>query len=512
MREPSTLPANLYLETAPADRLARFTPGHVLGNAATDPDSKRRMLLLAVLPAALVTVVATVLVSLLAVGSSDGDLDATTGLALLAGALITCAVLGGAGCFAVAQARVNTGRIAQLSAALIHARAELADTIEELKHRAGLPEPLANVLGPLADAAGPYSAARGMSPARDGGVGHREEQVEVFINLARRLQSLVHREIGQLDDLENQVEDPDLLKGLFQVDHLATRVRRYTENLAVLGGAVSHRQWTRPVRVSDVLRSAVAEIEQYSRVKLVPLVTGTVRGHAVADVVHLLAELVENATVFSSPQTRVLLRTEQVSAGLAIEVEDRGLGMSSVERKQMNALLAAPDRVMPGELLRDGRIGLYVVSVLARRHHITVQLQGNIYGGTQAVLILPHEVLGERPDNTDTGRQPATPQSRAAARLVRTREPAAGEYRHAPAATPPDAQDAASLAEHSRPRLPQRRRQEHLAPEPRRTAAGSAPLEDVEHNPDLMAAFQAGMRQAEEDDDPGTPSGPPGPV
>lgn len=138
------------------------------------------------------------------------------------------------------------------------------------------------------------------SPARPAS----EQKVEVFVNLARRLQSLVHREIQLLDELENQVEDPDLLKGLFHVDHLSTRIRRHAENLAVLGGAMSRRQWSRPVSMTEVLRSAIAEVEQYSRVKLVPPIDGDVRGHAVADTIHLLAELVENATVFSAPTPR----------------------------------------------------------------------------------------------------------------------------------------------------------------------------------------------------------------
>lgn len=149
-----------------------------------------------------------------------------------------------------------------------------------------------------------------------------EQKLEVFVNLARRLQSLVHREISILDELENEIEDPDLLKGLFHVDHLATRIRRHAENLAVLGGAVSRRQWSNPVSMTEVLRSAIAEVEQYSRVKLVPPIDGTLRGHAVADVIHLLAELVENATVFSAPHTQVLLRANLVTSGLAVEVED----------------------------------------------------------------------------------------------------------------------------------------------------------------------------------------------
>ncbi|MEU5400146.1 ATP-binding protein [Streptomyces sp. NPDC005963] len=224
-----------------------------------------------------------------------------------------------------------------------------------------------------------------------------EQKVEVFVNLARRLQSLVHREIQLLDELENEVEDPELLKGLFHVDHLATRIRRHAENLAVLGGAISRRQWSHPVTMTEVLRSAIAEVEHYPRVKLVPPIDGTMRGHAVADVIHLLAELVENATVFSAPHTQVLLRAQHVTAGLAVEVEDRGLGMPTDEQDKMNALLADPDQVNVAHLLQDGRIGLFVVSALARRHGIAVRLQSNIYGGIQATIVLPQGLLGTEP-------------------------------------------------------------------------------------------------------------------
>ncbi|MFF7751019.1 ATP-binding protein [Streptomyces sp. NPDC007971] len=238
-----------------------------------------------------------------------------------------------------------------------------------------------------------------------------EQKLEVFVNLARRLQSLVHREISILDELENEIEDPDLLKGLFHVDHLATRIRRHAENLAVLGGAVSRRQWSNPVSMTEVLRSAIAEVEQYSRVKLVPPIDGELRGHAVADVIHLLAELVENATVFSAPHTQVLLRANLVTSGLAVEVEDRGLGMPVGEQSKMNALLADPDQVNVASLLADGRIGLYVVSQLARRHGITVRLQTNIYGGVQAVLVVPQALLGTAPCLPGAAAQPQGPAS-----------------------------------------------------------------------------------------------------
>ncbi|GAA4891946.1 ATP-binding protein [Streptomyces coeruleoprunus] len=238
-----------------------------------------------------------------------------------------------------------------------------------------------------------------------------EQKVEVFVNLARRLQSLVHREIQLLDELENEVEDPELLKGLFHVDHLATRIRRHAENLAVLGGAISRRQWSNPVTMTEVLRSSIAEVEQYPRVKLVPPIDGTLRGHAVADVIHLLAELVENATLFSAPHTTVLLRAQYVTAGLAVEVEDRGLGMPVGEQDKMNALLSDPDQVNVAHLLQDGRIGLYVVSALARRHGIAVRLQSNIYGGVQAVLVIPQGLLGADPNAL----QQTDPQQAAAA-------------------------------------------------------------------------------------------------
>ncbi|WP_374050244.1 sensor histidine kinase [Streptomyces roseicoloratus] len=248
-----------------------------------------------------------------------------------------------------------------------------------------------------------------------------EQKVEVFVNLARRLQSLVHREIQLLDELENEVEDPELLKGLFHVDHLATRIRRHAENLAVLGGAIARRQWSNPVTMTEVLRSSIAEVEQYPRVKLVPPIDGTLRGHAVADVIHLLAELVENATLFSAPNTTVLLRAQYVTAGLAIEVEDRGLGMPVAEQNKMNALLADPDQVNVAHLLQDGRIGLFVVSALARRHGIAVRLQSNIYGGVQAVLVLPQGLLGSDPAGLARGEGPA-PQAAQAAQAPHTQQ------------------------------------------------------------------------------------------
>ncbi|MEV6844956.1 ATP-binding protein [Actinoplanes sp. NPDC051411] len=266
---------------------------------------------------------------------------------------------------------------------LVETRAQLGDTRNELAGARAEIERLAERLRQAEAAPAPMPP-----PGHPSG-----RQVEVFVNLSRRLQSLVHREIKLLDALENEVEDPDLLKGLFQVDHLATRIRRHAENLAVLGGSVSRRQWSRPVALTEVLRSAIAEVEHYSRVKLVPPIEGTLPGHAVASVVHLIAELIENATMFAPPQTQVMLRAQRVAAGVAVEVEDRGLGMQRGDQERINQLLVNPDHINLDDLLRDGRIGLYVVSVIARQHGVVVQLQTNIYGGTQAIIILPQPLL-----------------------------------------------------------------------------------------------------------------------
>ncbi|MFI1921669.1 sensor histidine kinase [Streptomyces sp. NPDC020377] len=305
-------------------------------------------------------------------------------------------------------ARSVSDRVAALRRGSARGEAELRAVIEALR-RGEVPPRRTSRGGPPGDADDFELLAADLARAHEGAVtavvqaaqlssqAGSEQKLEVFVNLARRLQSLVHREISILDELENAIEDPDLLKGLFHVDHLATRIRRHAENLAVLGGAVSRRQWSNPVSMTEVLRSAIAEVEQYARVKLVPPIDGELRGHAVADVIHLLAELVENATVFSAPHTQVLLRANLVTSGLAVEVEDRGLGMPVEEQSRMNALLADPDQVNVGRLLADGRIGLFVVSQLARRHGIRVRLQSNIYGGVQAVLVVPQALLGSAP-------------------------------------------------------------------------------------------------------------------
>ncbi|MFJ6080717.1 ATP-binding protein [Streptomyces sp. NPDC092369] len=398
---------------APAARADRREGGRhgrpVSHTAPAMPETHIRpqLLRLAVLPplAVALSACAAVLFTVRSTGARTGItlwgvLAGATGVAL-AGILIAAVA-------ADRAAKAVNDRIGALRRSSARGEAELRALVEALRRGETLPQRRPRS-GP-ADGADDFELlAADLGRAHEGAVAAvvqaaqlssqagSEQKLEVFVNLARRLQSLVHREISILDELENEIEDPDLLKGLFHVDHLATRIRRHAENLAVLGGANSRRQWSHPVSMTEVLRSAIAEVEQYSRVKLVPPIDGTLRGHAVADVIHLLAELVENATVFSAPHTQVLLRANLVTSGLAVEVEDRGLGMPVGEQKKMNALLADPDQVNVASLLSDGRIGLFVVSQLAKRHGIHVRLQTNIYGGVQAVLVVPQGLLGAAP-------------------------------------------------------------------------------------------------------------------
>lgn len=212
----------------------------------------------------------------------------------------------------------------------------------------------------------------------------------VFLNLARRSQVLLHRQLALLDLMERRVDDARDLEDLFRLDHLATRMRRHAEGLIILSGAAPGRGWRRPAPLMDVVRAAVAEVEDFARVDVRRMPDVHVAGAAIADLTHLLAELVENATVFSPPHTRVQVHGSLVAAGYALEIEDRGLGMSADAMAEANRRL---DSARRDDLFDSDRLGLFVVSRLARRHGIRVALQHSAYGGTAAVVLLPAALL-----------------------------------------------------------------------------------------------------------------------
>ncbi len=213
----------------------------------------------------------------------------------------------------------------------------------------------------------------------------------MFVNLSRRSQSLVERQIRLIDDLEQGEQDAERLANLFQMDHLATRMRRNSENLLVLAGHEVSRRWTQSVALVDVLRAAVSEIEQYERVTLNVQPGISVRGQAVNDVVHLIAELAENASSFSAADTPVKVSGHLLnSGGVLLDITDQGVGMGAEEMAHANWRLDNPPVV---DVAVSRRMGLFVVARLAGRHGIRVRLRPALAGGLTALVWLPDEVI-----------------------------------------------------------------------------------------------------------------------
>jgi signal transduction histidine kinase len=213
---------------------------------------------------------------------------------------------------------------------------------------------------------------------------------DVFRSLSRRSQSLLHRQLTLLDQMERRASDPEALDDLFRLDHLTTRMRRHAEGLIILAGAPPGRGWSSPVRMVDVMRGAIAEVEDYARVSVATRSQAALAGSAVADVIHLLAELIENATTLSPPYTSVRVSGDTVANGFAIEVEDRGLGMNPARLAELNDRLANPPEFNPSD---SEQLGLFVVSQLAKRHGIRVTLKASPYGGTAAIVLVPQHLV-----------------------------------------------------------------------------------------------------------------------
>ncbi|MEY9210981.1 sensor histidine kinase [Thermobifida halotolerans] len=361
----------------------------------------------------------------------------------------------------------------------------------------------------------------------------REGANRVFLALAHRDQSLLQRQLRLLDRIEREEEDPDLLEDLFHLDHLATRGRRNAENLIILAGGRSGRRWRSPIPLVDVLRSAVSEVEEYARITVLPAPDRALRGEVVADVIHLFAELVENAARYSPPYTRVEVHSEVVPRGLAVEISDQGLGMSEESLAEANERLATVPEFDVVALDEDPRLGLFVVARLAARYDIQVRLCAAPYGGTRAVVLIPNglvvqtgsrtaadEETGPADDPADdrqgAGRSPAEevpPTERAAPALPEAREPgppdrsAAQERPDTTAGGGPPAGSGAQNGADSRPPLPRRRRQTHLAP-PLRDGTGpegdvpepTAPRRTPEEARRMMEAFHSGTRRGRRSD------------
>ncbi|MFF3870587.1 nitrate- and nitrite sensing domain-containing protein [Streptomyces sp. NPDC001978] len=222
----------------------------------------------------------------------------------------------------------------------------------------------------------------------------------IFTNLSRRNQSLIEGQLTLITDLENNEADPDQLENLFRLDHLATRMRRNGENLLVLAGEEPGRRWDQPVPLVDVLRAASSEVEQYERVELSGVPEAEIHGRAVTDLVHLLAELLENATTFSSPQTKVRVTATRLPDGrIMVEIHDKGIGLTAEDFADINHKLANPPTV---DAAISQRMGLFVVGRLSDRHGIRVQLRpSGEQAGTTSLVMLPDAIThgggGEQP-------------------------------------------------------------------------------------------------------------------
>ncbi|MDT0341197.1 sensor histidine kinase [Streptomyces litchfieldiae] len=232
----------------------------------------------------------------------------------------------------------------------------------------------------------------------------------MFTNLSRRSQGLIQRQLSLISELESREADPDQLSSLFKLDHLATRMRRNGENLLVLAGEEPGRRWTRPVPLVDVLRAAASEVEQYERIELSAVPKTDVAGRVVNDLVHLLAELLENATSFSSPQTKVKVTGHALPDGrVLVEIHDTGIGLSPEDLAEINDRLANPPTV---DVSVSRRMGLFVVGRLSLRHNIRIQLRPSDSGGTTALVMLPADVAQgpgrPRPGSGPVGGAPAT--------------------------------------------------------------------------------------------------------
>ncbi|MGI5392112.1 sensor histidine kinase [Streptomyces sp. CA-251251] len=216
---------------------------------------------------------------------------------------------------------------------------------------------------------------------------------KVILGIARESQNLVNMQLGKLDALERQHTDPEILKGLYELDSTASQLRRYEENLVIISGEQPRRTWREPVALVDILRSAVGEVAEYQRVELHTDEEVALAPPAVADVIHLLAELIDNATAYSPAPQPVGVRAAMVAKGLVVEIEDRGLGLSEEDYASFNAQLAVAPQFDVVALADDLRLGMFVVARLAHRHGITVTLRSSPYGGTTAIVLVPHDIV-----------------------------------------------------------------------------------------------------------------------
>jgi signal transduction histidine kinase len=321
-------------------------------------------------------------------------------------ALGGAAVIGGTGIAVILAVVAATGVFARR---LMREVDGLATTARRLADNSAAPQwpqgrPRSSVTQIAAAAEAVASMHRSAVAAATAEAGLRSGFRKILVSLGKRNQSLLHRQLRIIDVLEQQAASPAALADLFALDHLTTRMRRHAESLTILSGAAPGRSWNGPVPVIDVMRAAAAEVEDYTRVTVLSESDEAVAAPAVIDLIHLLAELIENATLFSPSSTRVEVRAMRVANGFAIEVEDRGLGIPPDQLRQLNAQLASPPDFDSADA---DRLGLFVAGRLAAKHGVYVSLVPSPYRGVKAVVVLPAGVVIAAPPPEVAGRSAA---------------------------------------------------------------------------------------------------------
>ncbi|MEU6253614.1 nitrate- and nitrite sensing domain-containing protein [Streptomyces sp. NPDC047043] len=320
---------------------------------------------------------------------------------------------------------------------------------------------------------------------------------KVILGIARQSQNLVNLQLTKLDALEREHSDPDVLKGLYELDSTASQLRRYEENLVIISGEQPRRSWREPVALIDILRSAVGEVAEYQRVDVHTDEDVYLAPPAVADVIHLLAELIDNATAYSPAPAPVGVRAAMVAKGLVVEVEDRGLGLSEEDYASFNEQLAVEPQFDVVALAGDLRLGMFVIARLATRHGIAVTLRPSPYGGTTAIVLLPHEIVVRE--------APATPAEEEPADAEEPTEPVREPRIAAPARTAPSPAPEPSARRDGITPLPRRVPQTSLAAELREDAPsgednGHAEEFTAEQAASSLACFQRGTLRARDDE------------
>jgi signal transduction histidine kinase len=299
--------------------------------------------------------------------------------------------------------------------------AEQLRTGEQVAGKAAISQrPDARITEIAAAAMAIASMQRAAVTAATAEAGLRNGLRQILVSLGKRNQALLHRQLRIIDALEQQASSPAALADLFTLDHLTTRMRRHAESLTIMSGAAPGRTWSGPVPVIDLIRAAVAEVEDYKRVTVLSDSEEAVTAGAVTDMIHLLAELIENATLFSPSSTRVEVRAERVANGFAVEVEDRGLGITQDQLSEINEQLANPPDF---DLADADRLGLFVAGTLAARHGVQVSLCPSPYRGTRAVVVMPDSIVVATAETQVTAQADAEPAIGGSARLnLRTPE------------------------------------------------------------------------------------------